>query len=765
MPNPLRIAALVVLLGSLAAGAPAATAPGVVVDYPRAGSVFPPEFAPPTFLWHDDSPASRWTVTFEFADGGPTLAAGTAGDPPPRGEIDERAVAATNEIYEPTPYQASARSWRPDRALWDEVKRRSAGRIATATFRGYSDPAPDAPPVSRGSTTLTTSIHPLAATVFYRDVPLMPSAGENGVIKPLDKTAQKLIAWRLKDVSRDDSRVLLEHMPTCANCHSFPADGKTLAMDIDGPQGDKGAYAIVPIAPETVVRNPDVMTWNAFPGLEPGRQTLGFLSRISPDGRYVVSTVREALYVRNFWNYRFTQVFYPTRGILAVFDRTTGEIRALPGADDPDYVHCGAAWSPDGKWLVFSRAPARDPYDPDRPPATFAGDPNETPIRYDLYRIPFDGGRGGTAVPVAGASNNGMSDSFPRVSPDGKWIVWTQSANGLLMRPDSKLWIVPAEGGTPRELESNLALMNSWHSFSPNGHWLAFSSKTDTPYTEMYLTHLDDDGHASPAIRVENTKAANRAINLPELVALDYDDLRRITVPAVDHYEHFHRGNALAREGRFDEAIAAYTAALAGEHTDWRVGDWRIHDSLSKILLQIGQDERALEHVRESLRLNPDNAEMHGNLGYLLIARGELSEAMEHLDKAVRLAPGDPQARYNRGALRMQTGDADGAIEDFSGAIAANPRHQPARVARGMLRHDAGDLAGSIEDFDAAVGLDPNDPTARYFRAIARMEAGDLAGALRDCDDGLAVAPPDWPNRPALESLRSRVAEAAAAGR
>ena len=79
--------------------------------------------------------------------------------------------------------------------------------------------------LSRGETRMTTSTVPLAATIFYRDVPLMPSAGENGVIKPLDKNAQKLIAWRLKDVSRDDSRVLLEHMPTCANCHSFTADG------------------------------------------------------------------------------------------------------------------------------------------------------------------------------------------------------------------------------------------------------------------------------------------------------------------------------------------------------------------------------------------------------------------------------------------------------------------------------------------------------------------------------------------------------------
>jgi tetratricopeptide (TPR) repeat protein len=327
------------------------------------------------------------------------------------------------------------------------------------------------------------------------------------------------------------------------------------------------------------------------------------------------------------------------------------------------------------------------------------------------------------------------------------------------MRPDSKLWIVPFAGGEARELESNLDLMNSWHSFSPSGRWLVFSSKADTPYTEMYLTHLDPAGHASPAIRIEHTKAANRAINLPEFVNIAYDDLEQITVPAVVHYEHFHRGNALAREGKFDEAIAAYTTALQGENTDWRVGDWRIHDSLSKILLQIGQETLAIEHAHKALALNPDDAEMHGNLGYLLASRGETEEALTHLDEVVRLQPQDAQGWYNRGALRMQTGDGEGALEDFDVALRLNPRNADAHVARGMLRHDAGALASSIEDFDAAVALNPNDPRARYFRAIARLESGDREGALRDCEDGLRVAPPNWPNRRALEELRDRAAD------
>lgn len=58
------------------------------------------------------------------------------------------------------------------------------------------------------------------------------------------------------------------------------------------------------------------------------------------------------------------------------------------------------------------------------------------------------------------------------------------------MRPDSQLYIVPFKGGKARRLDCNLSVMNSWHTFSPNGHWLAFSSKGRSLYTQLFLTHI-----------------------------------------------------------------------------------------------------------------------------------------------------------------------------------------------------------------------------------------------------------------------------------
>ena len=77
--------------------------------------------------------------------------------------------------------------------------------------------------------------------------------------------------------------------------------------------------------------------------------------------------------------------------------------------------------------------------------------------------------------------------------------------------------------------------MNSWHSFSPNGRWLVFSSKSRSPYTQMYLTHIDEDGNDSPAILIENSTAANRAVNIPEFVNIPPEGIQNINTPAVDY--------------------------------------------------------------------------------------------------------------------------------------------------------------------------------------------------------------------------------------
>jgi len=690
------------VLRAAATAADAGLPEAITVTYPLDGSIFPPEIVAPTFLWRDtSSEADRWLIDVAMEGGQAHVYVISDGPPPERGRIDPRCLSETNEVYIP-PGRASLRAWRPSPAVWQAVKARSADRAAVVTVTGLAE---DDRPVTRSAPiNLTTSTDSIGAPIFYRDVPLMPGRTEKGVIKPLAAGSEGLIAWRLKDISRDDSRVVLTDMPTCANCHSFSADGGTLAMDLDGPAGDKGAYAIVPLEAETVIEAKDVITWNDFPGKGPDRKTIGFLSRLSPNGRYVVSTVNESIYVTNFTDYRFLQVFYPTRGILAWTDRQTGKMAALPGADDPRYVHCDPVWSPDGQWLVFARAMAREPYEEGAPLASRPNDPAETPMQYDLYGMPFDDGRGGTPEPIAGASDNGMSNTFPKVSPDGKWIVFVKCRNGQLMRPDGRLWIVPVAGGEAREMTCNTALMNSWHSFSPNGRWMVFSSKVNTPYTQMFLTHIDEAGRDSPPILIADATDANRAVNIPEFVNRPYDDLLSIQAPTVAYYRHFVNGSEHLAEGEYEQAIAEFRRVLKAEPTSTKA-----HLRLGICLMHVGRPDEAAATFAEAIRIDPRNSGAYTNLGGALAEQNRFDEAARAFEKAIELDSHRVSAHYNLALVHAQQGKLDEAEQRFRDALAVDPSWTKAHHQLALLLGRQGRLAEAADHYRAALAADPEN--------------------------------------------------------
>ena len=744
---PLLRALLLAGLGMVPACAQNGTAP-IVIDYPAGGSVFPPDMAAPTFLWRDPAPgAVSWGIDVSFADGSAAIHVAAKGERMRIGEIDPRCVSPNNRPPSLTPQQAAAHTWIPDPADWAAIKKKSVAGAATVAVSGFA--AGNAgQPVSRGHMLLYTSADPVGAPIFYRDVPLMPSKSETGVIKPLDSNAIPLIAWRLRDVAETQSRVLLEDMHTCANCHSFSGDGKTLGMDLDGPANDKSLYALAPVQRKMTIRNEDVISWASFRGELGGQLRVGFMSQVSPDGRRVVTTIKppgtdgaQLYYVTNFEDYRFLQVFYPTRGILVWYDRDARKLRPLPGADDPRYVQSNAVWSPDGKYLVFARAEAKDPNPAGGKMAAYANDPAEVQIQYDLYRIPFNDGQGGQPEAIAGASRNGMSNSFPKVSPDGRWIVFVQAHNGLLMRPDSQLYIVPAAGGQARRMSCNTPLMNSWHSFSPSGRWLVFSSKSRSPYTQMFLTHIDSEGRDSPAILIENSTAANRAVNIPEFVNVPPGGIERIDVPAGDFYRQFDVAAALTKKGEYAAAILEWTKALAMStddaraHNDFGVslaGTGRMeeaiaqyrqalalaprypeaHDNLGNALARAGRLDEAIGQYRQALEGDPASPEAHNNLGRALTDQGSLPEAIGHLDAALAIRPDYPEAHNNLGVALAAEGRLDEAVAHYRKAIESDPAYTNAHNNLGAALARQGKLDEAIVQFRKALELNPGDARA-----------------------------------------------------
>ena len=621
----------------------------LAIQYPLNGTLFPPEIHPPTFTWSDETPGvEAWRVVVELVG------------------RDELVPVVTDEP-----------SWRPDASLWQTVKRGSVTADARVVVRGIKR-GESARILSSGAVSIRTSRDEVGAPIFYRDVPL-----------PFIYAVRNpdTIRWRLGSIASErPAPVVLRDLPVCGNCHSFSADGRTLGMDVDYAN-DKGSYIITAVEEETFLSRDRVITWSDF-RRDDEEPTFGLLSSISPDGRYAISTVKDRSVFVPKEDLAYSQLFFPIKGILAFYDRQTREFAALPGADDPRYVQSNPSWTPDGKHVVFVRARAEQLPGMDEvkgvllPPhlaaAFIAG---LRSFQFDIYRIPFNGGRGGNPEPVAGASNNGMSNYFPRISPDGRWMVFSRARSFMLLQPDSALYLVRAEGGTPRRMTCNTSNMNSWHSWSPNSRWLVFSSKARGPYTQLFLTHVDENGNDSPPVLLENMSLDGRAANIPEFINIPPDGIGRIVERFLDDYSFIRGGdNLIATFRDYKKAVEYYEKVIRTSP-----GNVEAHVRLGLACIELGEMSRAEQTFLAVARLQPSNLDVHAHLGIVYLRTRRYAEARKEFESVVEKRPRDVDAHVNLGAACANQGDLGRAEALFRKAARLAPENVSALISLGMV--------------------------------------------------------------------------------
>jgi len=162
---------------------------------------------------------------------------------------------------------------------------------------------------------------------------------------------------------------------------------------------------------------------------------------------------------------------------------------------DPDRLETYPTWSPDGRWLYFCSAPILWSDRDVAPPERYAE------VRYDLRRIRYDleTDTWAEAETVLSSDETGLSILLPRVSPDGKYLLFCMCRYGCfpIYQPGSDLYLMDLESRTYRRLAVNSDRSESWHSWSSNGRWFVFSSKRrDGIFTRSYLSYLDEAGEA-----------------------------------------------------------------------------------------------------------------------------------------------------------------------------------------------------------------------------------------------------------------------------
>ena len=215
---------------------------------------------------------------------------------------------------------------------------------------------------------------------------------------------------------------------------------------------------------------------------------------------------------------------FDTRSDLIAYDVERNEVCNIER--QPNELEVFPFWSPDGRSLYYCSAhfEYRDTIDED---LEFI--PRAKEVKYNLYKKSFDPDtrQFGERELVFDAAALDKSATLPRISPDGRYLLFTLAQYGVfhIWHRDADLWMIDLTTGEAREMtELNSPDVESYHSWSSNGRWVVFSTRRyDGNFTRPFFAHIDANGHGSkpfelPCADPDYHRQFMRSYNIPEFM-------------------------------------------------------------------------------------------------------------------------------------------------------------------------------------------------------------------------------------------------------
>ena len=216
---------------------------------------------------------------------------------------------------------------------------------------------------------------------------------------------------------------------------------------------------------------------------------------------------------------------YDTHSDLIAYDVEHGEVTNLE--NDKNELEVFPAWAPDGRTLYYCSAHFE-----------YADTTNNgindilrrtRELKYNIYKKSFNPEtmQFGPRELVLDAESLGKSAVLPRISPDGRFLLFTMSEFGyfFIWHHDADLWLLDLASGEAHPFDAvNSPDTESYHTWSSNGRWIVFSSRRDDGvFTRPFFAHVDANGHAAKPFELPSAdpnyhRMLTKNYNIPELM-------------------------------------------------------------------------------------------------------------------------------------------------------------------------------------------------------------------------------------------------------
>ena len=274
----------------------------------------------------------------------------------------------------------------------------------------------------------------------------------------------------------------------CVNCHTFlPGHPDQMIVHIRSTQEPQTRTGML-VAEQGKVTKVDTCERARLAGTNVGRVSdlPATYTAWHPSGRLAAFSVNDlSLFYHSIGE---TRDVFESAADLAIYHLDSGTVTTTETIARPDRLETFPAWTPDGCHLYFCSA---NPH----PRQEYRQ------IRCDLMRIRYDvpSGQWGEVEPVLLAEDTGLSITEPRISPDGRWLLFCMSEYGSfpVFQPSSDLYVMDLQTNRYERLAINSPRCESWHCWSSNSRWIAFASKRrDGLLARVYFSYIDEQGHA-----------------------------------------------------------------------------------------------------------------------------------------------------------------------------------------------------------------------------------------------------------------------------
>lgn len=235
-----------------------------------------------------------------------------------------------------------------------------------------------------------------------------------------------------------------------------------------------------------------------------------------PHGRYILfssNVTRQSFYSEG---QRATEV-YDLESDLIIYDTQTKQVLTDSRFTNKESWETFPAWSPDGRSLYYCTArPVNMPVETDQ-------------LHYNLCKVGFDENTGKLSEcidTVYNAEKDGGSISFPRISPEGNYLLCTKSACGTfpIWHAEADLLLIGGHGQNIDASILNSTDTESYHAWSSSGRWILFSSRRlDGRYTRLFIAWMSRDGKLHkpfllPQLSPEYNILRLKSYNVPEFI-------------------------------------------------------------------------------------------------------------------------------------------------------------------------------------------------------------------------------------------------------